>query len=382
MEIITNNCTGCRACEQSCASHAITMTVSAEGFIEAKILDNNCINCGLCVKVCPQDHMIESNNPIKVYALRLKDDKVLVNSASGGAFIGIATAVIKQGGVVYGVSYTPDWSATHRRIDCLEQLASLQSSKYFQADTLNTYSDVRDDLLRGHLVLYSGTGCQVGGLKAFLRKDYDNLVTIDLICHGVTSPLMFKKYIEWIRNKEKEDLIYYNFRDKTKGWGLNYQYKTHRARRLGSCVYDPYYSCYLSGHAYHESCYSCKYSQRERVSDLSIGDYWGIQKQHPVFFSSKGVSAILINSMKGINIFETTKHLFYYLESEFDKVAEENTNLLRPTYRNAIRDYIYNGIEHQEWFDELAEKYKPSLKQRLMRLLPARIKNIVKILKH
>lgn len=378
MERITDYCTGCRACEQLCASHAINMITNAEGFIEAKISDNHCINCGLCVKVCPQNQILESNKPIKVYALRLRDDEVLSKSASGGAFAGFAMNVISHGGVVYGVSYTSEWGAAHKRIDSLGQLESLQSSKYVQADTCSTYREVKSDLLNNKLVLYSGTGCQISGLKAFLRKDYDNLVTMDLICHGVTSPLMFKKYIEWVEKKEKEDLTYFNFRDKSRGWGLNYRYKTHRTQKLESCVYDPYYICFLSGHAYHECCYSCKYSQERRVSDLTIGDYWGIQKQHPEFFSQKGVSAILINSTKGEKIFEEAKEKFYYAESEFEKVAVENTNLLRPTSRSAIRDNIYKNIDQEDWFNELTKQYRPSFKQRVKRLVPSGFKTILK----
>ena len=378
MDKITELCTGCRACEQLCVSHAINMATNREGFIEAKITADLCVNCGLCVKVCPQNHTEELNKPIKIYGIRLKNDQLLSKSASGGAFAGIATIVINQGGVVYGVSYTSDWEAVHIRIDSLEKLASLQSSKYVQADTLKSYSEVKSDLLKKKLVLFSGTACQIGGLKAYLRKDYEKLVTMDLICHGVTSPLMFRKYIKWIEKKEKDDLIYYNFRDKILGWGLNFHYTTHKRKHLGSCDYDPYYRCFLSGHAYRECCYSCKYSRPERVSDLTIGDYWGIKKQHPEFFSRKGVSAILINSKRGIYHFEGAKQMFYLIESEFEKVADENANLLRPTSRNIIRNSIYKGIERQEWFNELAKRYKPSLIQRLKKLVPSRVKSFFK----
>ena len=148
MDKITELCTGCRACEQLCVSHAINMATNREGFIEAKITADLCVNCGLCVKVCPQNHTEELNKPIKIYGIRLKNDQLLSKSASGGAFAGIATIVINQGGVVYGVSYTSEWEAVHIRIDSLEKLASLQSSKYVQADTLNSYSEVKSDLLK------------------------------------------------------------------------------------------------------------------------------------------------------------------------------------------------------------------------------------------
>ena len=225
MEKITDLCTGCRTCEQLCAHKAIQMVEDNEGFITASINQELCVDCGLCQKRCPQNTPVEKSSAKKVLAIRLKDDEMLYRSASGGAFAGIAKAWIEEGGVVVGVVYDNKWNAHHTCATTMEELLQTQSSKYVQADTRQTYSEVKKLLQEGKRVLFSGTGCQIGGLKAFLHKDYDNLLTMDLICHGVASPLLFKKYIEWLGEKSGSPILEYDFRDKKGGWGLGYKYK-------------------------------------------------------------------------------------------------------------------------------------------------------------
>ena len=380
MERITDYCTGCRACEQLCAKNAISMVADKEGFLTAQIDADKCVNCGLCQKRCPQNQVIGKNALKKVIAVRLKDEDILYRSASGGAFAGIAKAWIEDGGIVAGVTYDGEWNAYHVFATTLEELKAIQSSKYVQADTRQAYSEVKRLLAAEKKVLFSGTACQIGGLKAFLKKDYDNLLTMDLICHGVSSPLLFRKYIEWLEDKCGSPIKEYDFRDKKGGWGLGYKYKYKYKYKYGACSIDPYYSRFLAGDTYREACYQCKYCTPERVGDITIGDYWGIEKEHPKFFSTKGVSCVLINTDKGINAWNSSASLFYTLESEFDKVARHNGNLLHPTVRkNDVRDRIYLGIYEENWFAvKFAGSFRPSLVAKVKNLMPMWVRLIIK----
>ena len=226
MEKITEYCTGCRACEQLCPKQCIHMEVDGEGFLVAKVDQQVCINCGLCAKKCPQNREDLQYRVVReTWAARLKNEKILYRSASGGAFAGFALYFIRQGGVVYGVRWSENYMAYHAKAETEEQLFPLLSSKYVQSDTARTFTEVKNLLKAGGRVIYSGTGCQIAGLKAYLGKDYDNLITIDLICHGVPSPLLFQKYIELLAHKHGAKIEEYNFRDKSGGWGLGYKYK-------------------------------------------------------------------------------------------------------------------------------------------------------------
>ena len=223
---ITGYCTGCRACEQLCAHHAIVMKSDKEGFVTACIDEGKCVECGLCSKRCPQNNLIGKSEPIASLAVRDKDDEELAVSASGGAFAAAARVILQHGGIVVGAAYNDDMTVGHIVVERLDDLYKVQSSKYVQSNTMATYSQVKAMLREGREVLYSGTPCQIGGLRAYLRKNFDTLYTMDLICHGVASPKLFAKYLVWLGGKMNGKIIGYDFRDKSCGWGLDYMTKT------------------------------------------------------------------------------------------------------------------------------------------------------------
>lgn len=378
MDRITEYCTGCRACEQLCAHHAIEMKPNKEGFLSAYIDREKCVDCGLCQNRCPQNNLMQKFEPLMSLAVRDRDDKELLASASGGAFAAAARMILQRGGVVTGAAYHDDMTVGHFIVERLENLHKVQSSKYVQSNTEATYSQVKALLINGREVLYSGTPCQIGGLRAYLRKEYDNLYTMDLICHGVASPKLFAKYLIWLGGKMKGKIIGYDFRDKSCGWGLDYMSKTKTKTKPSTL--DPYYYHFLEGTTYRECCYRCNYCTKERVGDITIGDYWGVEKEHPEFYSAKGVSCFLVNSEKGMRLWNLIKSEFYFLESTFEQVARANHNLSHPTKRTSRRDSIYQHIDDMdvnEYFaTQLAIPF--NLKARVKLLLPKWLKIWIK----
>lgn len=358
MDKITEFCTGCRTCEQLCPTNSISIRPDHEGFLEPVIDKMTCIDCGLCSKRCPQNKLQVLSPSQNVYGFRYKDSNTLYHSASGGAFVALAKYILEQNGVVYGSVYVDqNMHVCHVRVDDLKDLKRLQGSKYVQSDTQHTFNEVLLDLKEGLKVLYSGTPCQIAGLKSYLNKNYDTLVTVDIICHGVPSPLLFEKYILWMSNKYSK-IIEYNFRDKKGGWGLTAMASTKTKIIQRYCNLDPYYFHFLEGNTYRESCYKCQYARAERVSDITIGDYWGIEDEHPEFYSEKGVSCVLINTTKGEEIFKKIKDKAICIESTLEKVSHQNGNLNHPTNRNSIRDYIYNGINDKGLNDFFSDNMK------------------------
>ena len=380
MDRITEYCTGCRACEQLCAHHAIEMKPDKEGFLSVYIDRDKCVDCGLCQNRCPQNALMQKSEPLMSLAVRDRDDKELGVSASGGAFAAAARVILQRGGVIVGAAYHDDMTVGHFVVDRLENLHKVQSSKYVQSNTEATYSQVKELLIRGREVLYSGTPCQIGGLRAYLRKDYDTLYTMDLICHGVASPKLFAKYLVWLGGKMKGKIIGYDFRDKSCGWGLDYMTKTKTKTKTKPSTLDPYYYHFLEGTTYRECCYRCNYCTKERVGDITIGDYWGIEKEHPEFYSTRGVSCLLVNSEKGERLWSIVKDEFETVESTFEQVAKANHNLTRPTQRTPLRDVIYQHIDDMEVNEYFATQLKIpfNLKARFKLLLPKGLKVWIK----
>lgn len=385
MERITEYCTGCRACEQLCAKKAIRMVADKEGFLTATIDRNLCVDCGLCAKRCPQNRKdLLHEKPLATWAVRLKDKATLFRSASGGAFAGLAAFVISQCGAVFGVKYDKKMRVVHVKVETWEELQPLLSSKYVQSDTGKTFAEVRRLLNEGRLILYSGTGCQIAALRSFLGKDYDNLMLLDLICHGVPSPLLFSRYLEFLRKKHGANIDEYDFRDKCGGWGLGYRYRYKDRDKYGTALSDPYYAYFLQGYTYRECCYRCHYTHTERSADITIADYWGIEKYHPDFYNTKGVSLMLVNTRKGMRFWSQVECDFVCQESKLEYAVEGNQNLKSPTIRtDKIRNHIYDGINSMEVEEYFATCFPlhPSLAQRIKDRMPMRVKLWLKRMK-
>lgn len=307
---IDKNCTACGACAQVCPASCIGLLEDVDGFIYPVLDDKKCIECNLCVNSChlnyPQAFCKDEQH---AYAAVINSSLDLNRSTSGGAFTAIARYILNKNGVVYGCAYVGHLQAKHIRIDSVESLTKLNGSKYVQSSIGNSYLEVKRDLESGLLVLFSGTPCQVAGLKVFLGKEYDGLITIDLVCHGVPAQSFFDKYIKWYEKKHHLAISDYSFRSKdNSGWSLagvcqGIDNRTNGTVRKNIFYYKEYYYYYfLQGYIYREGCYSCKYASRERVGDFTLGDFWGAEGLKMPFSISDGCSLILTNKSKAMNL--------------------------------------------------------------------------------
>lgn len=349
MLVIDEKCTGCRCCEFVCKQGAIKMLRDKEGFLFPNVDFDKCINCGVCEKRCPNNTIDKLNLKVdNAFAIVTKNKNILTNSSSGGMFSVIAEYVLSKNGVVFGAAFIENLKLQHIYIDNENDLKKLRGSKYFQSDVSDSYVLVKSFLEKKVFVYYTGTPCQVAGLKSFLNKDYDNLITSDLICHGVPSPLFFEKYRDFLEKKYKASLSSISFR-KLNGWGVVEQFVLKNNRRTIKKSYADYCSKYLSsflkGVLFRNSCYSCPYANLNRCGDITIGDFWGIQRFSKID-SKNGVSAVLLNSTKAKKIFDEIKDGVIYEIHPISHVTENNPNLLKPSPYIFLRKKIYEHISN------------------------------------
>ena len=380
-----NNCTGCRMCEQICPVNAIKMIENSEGFIEPCVNEEKCINCGLCANKCPQLNSVKCTKleKIETYAAKNKNISEQKASSSGGIFSAIANYIIENNGVVYGSAFNDKIVVEHIRVNNKEDLAKLRGSKYVQSNTKNTFKETKKDLESNRLVLYSGTPCQIAGLKSFLNKEYNNLITIDVVCHGVPSPKIFNKYLKWLEKKNKSKIKKYDFRNKEKKkWGhiAKVAFDNGKIKYINFTL-DPYYKSYINSKINRECCYSCKYANTDRVGDITLADYWGIEKKHPDFYDENGVSALLINTQKGKMILNKIKKNIILKDTILKNIVKNNSNLKEPTHRVQDRDMIYANINKLNFEKYIRKnlKFKKKLKDIIKSLIPISIKKKIKI---
>lgn len=371
------DCCGCTACVSSCPKQTITMKPDEDGFLYPIIEHSSCTECTLCNKVCAFQKDIKNKvekTPLATYAAVLKNADLLKNSASGGVFVALALYVLENNGVIFGCAMNDEFEAEHICIDDIKDLKKLQGSKYVQSNLKETLFETKRNLKDGRQVLYVGTPCQISGLKSYLGKDYDNLITIDIICHGVPSPKFFKGYITWLNNKLKGNVTNFRFRDKRKGWGHAGYVKYKKADKTFGKHVQPitsyYYQYFLRGDISRNSCYECPYAGSNRQGDFTIGDYWGIFKIHPEIKHKKGVSVLLVNSKKANDFLSVQKNnndntigSFLDLhESTFEKARAYNRQLNYPVPKSENREKILK-LFREEGFQAVADEYYSKMKK-------------------
>ncbi|WP_417204713.1 Coenzyme F420 hydrogenase/dehydrogenase, beta subunit C-terminal domain [Acetoanaerobium sticklandii] len=369
------HCFGCTACYNVCPQDCITMEFDNEGFKFPIVYKSACINCGVCVIHCPITNDFINKEIKQCFGLIHDSSEITNKSASGGAFTAIADLVIQQEGIVYGCGFNDDIEAITMSVDNAEDVSKLRGSKYVQCDNLSQYSEIKKQLNLGIEVLYASTPCNVSGLKAFLGKNFSNLTTVDLFCHGVPSPVLFNKYIQWLEKKYNGKVTEYSFRDKKYGWGTQGHFTIRGKSRI---LYgtDPYYNSFLQAKTYRLSCYECKFASDKRPGDISIGDFWGVEHFHPEIDTTRGVSAILINTEKGISIKQRMECKVTLFETSFDNISFLNKQLVYPTIKPQIRDLIYLKFQELD-FNKFIHEYlfsSPEITIKIKQLIPTKLK--------
>lgn len=332
------DCCGCTACASICASKAITMQPDSLGFLYPEVDANKCTNCGLCEKVCAfNDNYDTSLNFDKpdAYGARHKDIHEIETSRSGGAFIAISDWVLEQGGIIYGAGYEEHFRVVHKRATSKEQRNEFKGSKYVQSDLKETFLQVKNDLKAGKTVLFSGTPCQTSGLNSFIGKKLrTNLILVDIICHGVPSPYIWKDYLQYQERYYKQNIINVNFRDKEEfGWWRHIETFILEDGKKIIPRHNPFTTLFYQHIMLRESCGNCHFCNIIRPSDITLADFWGWEKVNSVFNrDNKGASLLLINTQKGKMILESIKNRLNLINVKIEECLQPN--LQYPTKLN------------------------------------------------
>lgn len=328
-----DRCCGCGACQNVCPKHCITMVENKEGFRYPHVDKEQCINCGMCEKVCPYLCLSVKGDILKQpsgYYIRSQEDEVLRTSSSGGMFFELAKLVLSEGGVAYGAVWGDRFDDVyHRRVEKLDELYLLQGSKYVQSDMRDCFTQAQKDLNNGKLVIFSGTPCQISGLFSFLKKDYDNLLTCDLICHGVPSPLVLRKFLAEKEKKAGKKVVRY-YRDKTLGWKpaayrIVYQDGFEEIVEAKDNPVSKLFTFYNQDQR--NSCYCCRFTRLPRIADISLGDYFvekdalDLKGNVVTAEDNKGMSLITVNTKQGERFFERIKERTDYTQLQLHTIT-------------------------------------------------------------
>lgn len=363
-------CCGCNACVQRCPKQCITMQADNEGFLYPVIDTALCIDCGLCEKVCPVINQSEPRKPQKVYAAYNKNEEIRMQSSSGGIFTLLAEETIKKDGVVFGVKFNKDWMPEFDYTETIEGIAPLRGSKYVQAIVGNAYKQAEEFLKQGREVLFSGTPCQIAGLKKYLRKEYENLLAVDIICHGVPSPKVWNMYLEETCSKllktmpDRKNTVGFangetykscieaiSFRSKITGWKkfsflLKLNFSNYDGKNSGvfaeTLDKNTFMRAFLRDIILRPSCYKCHTKQGKSHSDISIADFWGINNIDPLFDDDKGCGLILVNTAKGDNAYSNL-NLISKVKT-FEESIKYNSAYSHSSKPHPKRDIFFNMI--------------------------------------
>ncbi len=340
-------CTGCEACKNVCPHNAIQMLESEEGFLYPHIDKEKCTECNLCRKICPANKVYQNEyQEPEFYAVKSLEEMDRKNSSSGGIVCAIAKDILKENGVVYGVALK-EKEAKHIRISKVEDLEKIMGSKYVQSKMDDILKEVKNDLEEKKKVLFTGTPCQIEGLQSYLGKKYENLICLSIICHGVPSPKVWKQYVE----EKKESLKNINFRNKDFGWhkfSMLYQYENGTAE-IVPFTEDIYMQGFLKNYFLRESCYNCQMRfDKKNCADIIIGDFWGIENVFPEMDDDKGISAVILNSAKGKEIFQKLEGKVELKETTFEAILKANPVLTSSVVYTKNREKFFSLVKNNE----------------------------------
>lgn len=371
-------CTGCSACMNICPHKCITMKNDNDGFVYPEVDEKVCVNCGLCRRICPVNNFINIQTqdfPI-AYAAYNNDSDVVEHSSSGGIFNAFAKEVINQNGIVYGAAFNSDFGVEHIRVTTIEQLKLFRGSKYVQSNINNTYELAKSDLINGKKVLFSETPCQIAGFKQFIDKEYDNLLCIDIICHSVPSPKAWRTYLSQLEDKENQHITNVNFRDKRSSWKKYYLcLELENGREILHTGNDNrFMQAFIQGLSTRESCYKCAFKGSNRGSDITLGDFWGVESVCPESFNERGTSLVIIQTSKGLQAFSDISNQLKTCVVDKDDAIKYNPAYSEPSVPNKYRKDFFSRLE-SEPFEILVDSLLPKIENR--RSIKTRVHSIL-----
>jgi len=384
ISIIKEKCCGCRGCGSICTKDAISFEDNDEGFFYPVIDEEKCVNCGLCLRVCPIATRCDGADDGTAFAAWNKNEEVLKESSSGGLFSAFAEMIIKDRGCVCGCAYDDELVPHHIIVDTIDDLKKLRGSKYVESDITGIYQQV-EERLKTQKVLFVGVPCQVAGLKNYIKAPKNNLLTIDIICHGVPSRKMFREYLNWEEKKRDAKITAFDFRSKKKhSWSLTYCMNYEKNGKLlceeKMASFSPYYAGFLASQAYRNSCYECLYANDNRVGDITLGDFWGVDRTYPELFNDEGVSCVLVNTEKGQKVLESINDGLHLKKVDRKAVVENNGQLHHPSKKPSGRDEVYKEL-NESGFAGVAQKFMVANYSKadiIKNQIPQKIRNKIK----
>ena len=382
------HCCGCSACVHICPKHSISFQEDKEGFLYPKVDLETCIDCGLCEKVCPVVNQEPEREPLQVYAAKNDDESIRLKSSSGGVFTLLAEKIIEDGGVVFGVRFNENWEVVHDYADTIEGLEQFRGAKYVQSAVGESFKQAETFLKAGRKVMFTGTPCQIAGLRKFLRKDYENLLTVDFVCHGVPSPLVWHKYLEeelarqgdagknsvLASPKDAPVLTGVNFRDKSVGWKkFSFVLSFSKASAVGeqntvlSSVFteNDYMRAFLSNLSLRPSCFNCSSKAGKSGADITIGDFWGIENVLPELDDDRGLSLLMLHSQRGLEHFISLR--CDVAEVNFTDAIKSNSAYQIPVSMPINREFFFSCLGHLDFTTSFERSISPKILYRLKR---------------
>lgn len=381
IEINNLKCTGCRACESICPVNAISFYQEEDTFLYPKIDEEKCIKCNKCSKVCMIDKSVNEESYIKAYAGYSTDENIINFCSSGGFATALSLKYIEDGGIVCGVRYSDDYKSCEYSIAKTEkEVIKFSTSKYFQSEKNKIHREIEKFLQEGKKVLFFGCPCDVGGLHYYLNKEYENLLTVDLICTGVTSNSVYNSYKDFEEKKVKAKINFLNARSKKNGWFVPcLEEKFDNGKEKIKTLFGTYFG-YSFLTVKRICCYDCQYKEQKTFADIRIGDFWGI-KQKDDFWNKKGVSAILVKTTKGLTAIENINN-FNIFETTFDRIVLNNDGL----YNNTTQKQLQKREQYLKIYKEKgivkAVKKTESYKVKLKRIIPKKLTKFAKKIYH
>ena len=351
-------CVGCGSCISACRKKAICFIEDEQGFVYPIVNTSLCVECGMCESVCPIEYTRTQNDfhekPLCYAAWNINNDE-RKSSSSGGVFTLLAKDFLDENGMVCGATWSNDLRVQHKLVSTIGQLSGMRKAKYIQSDTSGVFERIKQQLDSGKNILFSGTPCQVAGLKSFLKQDYDNLLTVEVICHGVVSQKVFSRYIESLENHLESKVMCFDFRDKTNGW-MNYNVladlMNHKSY-IKSHNKDEYMLGYLWYNLFFRpACTNCKFKVFPRRADITLGDYWGAdEKLFGRENCDKGISVVLLNSSKGHRMFDSISKNIVKKEIDLDKVISGNPSLVKSSNVGKYSSYFFKHYTEKDFID-------------------------------